>query len=193
MPELSVDPVYTASLAVTALQQVVARNVSAREMVVVSICSLHAGAVHNVIPDSAVMSGTVRTFSKELRRRMPAMIRRVVAGVCKSSGATFELRYEKGHDVLINDAGATEVARVGAIELFGKKCLHDNPPRLAGEDFSEYLKQAPGCLIRLGTADRKRGTCIAHHSPLYRLDERGLWRGVALLSKLAWERAGSAG
>lgn len=190
-PHLSVDPVLTAAQAIVALQQIVSRNISPTQPAVISICTINAGTAENIIPQSLDLSGTVRTLTTVLRRRMPSMIRRVLGGVCKACGATFEMEYERGYDALVNDAKAAARVRRTAVDLFGKGVLVHRGPQMGAEDFSEYLKVARGCYFNLGTGNKSKGTDVSHHSPYFKVDESALYRGAAMLASLAWERSGS--
>ena len=187
-PQFSVDPVLAASEAIVALQQVVSRNVSPMEPAVLSICMINAGTAYNIIPETCSFRGTVRTLTKELRRKMPRMIRRVVDGICRAHGAKFEMEYLAGYDSLVNDARATKAARGVIVELFGAKAVKAVGPRMGAEDFSEYLKVARGCFMNLGTGDPGRRTDVPHHNPRFRVDESVLWMGAAVLAKLGVER-----
>ena len=186
-PQLSVDPVLCACEAVLSIQQIVSRNILPVEPAVVSICVINAGTAYNIIPETCSFQGTVRTFSKSLRRRMPKMIRRVVSGVARAYGAKFEMSYHNGYDAVVHDAKAVERVQQAAVELFGKKALFFHGPRMGAEDFSEYLKVAPGCLFSLGTGNKKKKTDVPHHSPYFRVDESALWRGAAMFLKLVVE------
>ncbi len=192
-PEFGIDPVLCAAECITSLQQIVSRNRSPMEPAVLSICMVNAGVAYNIIPEHCTFRGTVRTYSKKLRRDMPRMIRRVVAGVTKAYGASFEMEYVNGYDAVVNDARA--VARVSEIasDLFGGKALARLGPKMGAEDFSEYLKVVPGCFVNLGSGDPKKGTDVAHHNPRFKVDESVLWMGTALLSRVAFERGAAAG
>lgn len=185
-PELSADPVLAACEAVVSLQQVVSRNILPVEPAVLSICAIHAGTAYNIIPEISTLKGTVRTFSKNLRRRMPKMISRVLGGIAKAHGVAFEMECERGYDAVVNDAKAAERVRDAAAAMFGKKSLHAMGPQMGAEDFSEYLKCARGCFFMLGTGNKKKKTDISHHSPYFKVDESVLYRGTAMLAKLAW-------
>jgi amidohydrolase len=187
-PEHSIDPVLTASQAIVALQQIVARNVAPTVPAVLSICMINAGTAYNIIPQTCFFRGTVRTFTKSMRAAMPRMIRRVVSGVAKAHGARFEMEYLAGYDAVVNDARATRAASAAAISLFGRAALVSEGPQMGAEDFCEYAKCAPGCFIRMGTGNRAKRTDVAHHNPKFNVDESVLWMGAALLAKLAVER-----
>jgi len=186
-PHESVDPVLCASEAILSLQQIVSRNILPVEPAVISICMIEAGTAYNIIPETCSFRGTVRTFSKSLRRSMPKMIRRVVAGVAKSYGAKFDMTYENGYDALVNDKRAADRVRRAAEDLFGPKALFFHGPRMGAEDFSEYLKVARGCFFSLGIGDKRKKTDVAHHNPYFKVDESVLWRGVAMFLKLSAE------
>lgn len=187
-PQLSVDPVLCASEAILSIQQIVSRNILPVEPAVISICMIEAGTAYNIIPETCSFRGTVRTFSKSLRRSMPKMIRRVVAGVAKACGAKFDMTYENGYDALVNDEKAVAHVQRAARELFGKNALFFHGPRMGAEDFSEYLKVARGCFFSLGTGDKRKKTDVSHHNPFFKVDESVLWRGAAMFLKLAVER-----
>lgn len=187
-PDFSVDPVLTAAEAINSLQQIVSRNISPVEPAVLSICIINAGEAYNIIPETCFFRGTIRTFSKKLRRDMPRMIRRVVDGVCRAHGARFEMEYLNGYDAVINDAKSALRVQEIAADMFGRDCLAFYGPRMGAEDFSEYLKVAPGCFFSLGTGDHRKGTDVPHHNPRFKVDESVLWMGVAMLTRLAWER-----
>jgi len=188
-PNFSIDPVLTASEAIVALQQIVSRNLSPMEPGVLSICMINAGTAYNIIPEQCAFRGTVRTLTKGLRNNMPRMIRRVVAGVAKAHGAKFEMEYLAGYDALVNDRRATGWVREMIADMFGGEALKELGPRMGAEDFSEYLKLARGCFFMLGTGNRRLGTDVSHHNPRFRVDESALWRGVAVMARLAVERA----
>lgn len=187
-PENGIDPVLTASDAIVSLQQIVARNVSPTVPAVLSICMINAGTAYNIIPETCFFRGTIRTFTKKMRRAMPRMIRRVVSGIARAHGARFEMEYLNGYDAVVNDKRATQAAIDAAVGLYGKSCLVFEGPQMGAEDFFEYLKCAPGCFIRMGTGNRARRTDVAHHNPKFNVDESVLWKGTALMAKLAVER-----
>jgi amidohydrolase len=185
-PNHSVDPVLTAAHAITSLQQIVSRNVSPVEPAVLSIPIVKGGDAYNIIPETCFFRGTIRTFSKKLRAEMPRMIRRVVSGECKAHGARCQMEYLHGYDALVNERKATAGVQRIATELFGKKALLFQGQRMGAEDFSEYLKVAPGCFISLGTGNAAKHTDVDHHNPRFSVDESVLWMGVALFSRIAW-------
>lgn len=187
-PHRSIDPVLTAAEAITSLQQIVSRNVAPLEPAVLSICMINAGTAYNIIPQDCTFRGTVRTFSDELHRQMPRLIRRVVSGVARAHGAGFEMRYDRGYSAVVNSVRETGGVRALAEDLFGKAVLAKDRPEMGAEDFSEYLKKAPGCYFKLGSANRRVGSDAPGHSPYFKVDESILWMGTAMMSALAFGR-----
>jgi len=150
-PHQSVDPILVAGSLVMALQSVVARNIDPNETAVVTIGTLHAGHAPNVIPDSARMELSVRSFSPEVRAALEARIRQLVSAHVEGYGATAEIDYQRGYPVLVNSERETEFARQVAEELVGADKVVANCARIAGsEDFAYFLQQRPGCFVRLG-------------------------------------------
>jgi len=150
-PHQSVDPILVAGSLVMALQSVVARNIDPNETAVVTIGTLHAGHAPNVIPDSARMELSVRSFSPEVRAALEARIRQLVSAHVEGYGATAEIDYQRGYPVLVNSERETEFARQVAEELVGADKVVAPCARIAGsEDFAYFLQQRPGCFVRLG-------------------------------------------
>ena len=116
------------------------------------------------------------------------MIRRVVSGVAKAHGATFEMEYLNGYGSIVNDARATKIVCDTVAAMFGKRALKTVGPRMGAEDFSEYLKLARGCFVHIGTGNAKKRTDAPHHNPRFRVDESVLWMGTALMARLAYDR-----
>ena len=105
LPEQCVDPIVMASQIVLGLQNIVARRISAYDTAVLSVCQIHGGDAYNIIPGEVKITGSVRTFSKELRNRMPEMIKEISEGTARSMGGSCEVAYERGYDSVINDDG----------------------------------------------------------------------------------------
>lgn len=150
-PHLAVDPVMIGSSLVTALQTVVARNIDPTEAAVVTVGTFHAGFAPNVIPESATMEMSVRSFSAAVRAKLEERIRALVTTHVEGYGGTAEIEYIRGYPVLVNSEAETEFARSVAEELVGNEHIISPFPPIAGsEDFAYYLQKVPGCFIRLG-------------------------------------------
>ncbi len=184
-PEQTVDPIAVGAQVVTNLQHVVSRNVAALDALVVSITSFHAGTTHNVIPDTAVLQGTVRSFDPELRQRAPRLIERVIRGVCEAHGATYELKYEFGYRPVINTDWVAAQLKEIALATVGSEHYQDAQPTMGGEDFSAYLQKAPGAYFNVGAGSDAADSRWPHHHPRFTIDEDSLVTGVQMLQAAA--------
>jgi metal-dependent amidase/aminoacylase/carboxypeptidase family protein len=133
------------------------------------------------------LQGTVRTLDPEVREQMPSRITALAEGICAAYGATAEVDYQRGYDVVFNDAAMSELARKAAVDVVGEDQVQPAEPGMGGEDFGRYLQQVPGCFATIGAGDpglppeeRPRG-----HSAQFVLDPRCLPFGVAWYLALA--------
>ena len=189
-PEEAVDPIAIGAQVVTNLQHIVSRQVGAQDALVVSITKFVSGTTHNVIPDTAELMGTVRTFDPGLRQRAPKLIERVVKGVCEAHGATYDLRYEFGYRPLINTDWVAEQLREIAIETVGPDRFQVSRPTMGGEDFSAYLERAPGAYFNVGSGSDTADSRWPHHHPRFTIDETSLDTGVQMLYAAALKLTG---
>lgn len=183
-PHDAVDPIYTAASFVTAVQQVISRHIDPLEPAVVTIGAIHGGTIHNVIPRTCRMLGTVRAFSDEVRDAMAERIERVLRSCCDAGGASYEFSYFDRYPVTVNDAEQTRYARELARATFGDARLIDTAKIMGAEDFSFYAERIPACFYTLGCSSGP-ATSHPHHSSLFDLDEASLATGVAMMTALA--------
>jgi len=185
LPHVASDPIVAAAQAVGALQTVVSRGVDPLQAAVVTVGALHAGRASNVIPDEAIMEGTLRSFDDGVRQQLRARVPAVIAAAARAVGCGSEFDLRAGFPVTINDAAATEVVRRVAREAAGKDRVHETPPLPASEDFSYFLRERPGAFVLLGAGNAERGITAPHHSPEFDIDESVLPLGAELLARLA--------
>ncbi|QGZ64667.1 M20 aminoacylase family protein [Paraburkholderia acidisoli] len=180
-PHLAVDPVVVGSSIVMALQTVVARNVDPNEAAVVTVGAFHSGHAANVIPESATLDLSVRSFSPKVRETLEARIRALVAAQAESYGASAEVEFIRGYPVLVNSAAETEFARSVAEELVGPEHVISPFPPIAGsEDFAYYLQKIPGCFVRLGNGENRPML----HNARYDFNDDNLTIGAAFWTRL---------
>lgn len=184
-PEQTVDPIAVGAQVVTNLQHVVSRHVAALDALVVSITYFQSGTTHNVIPDTATLMGTVRTFDPELRQRAPQLIERVVKGITAAHGANYDFKYEFGYRPVINTDWVAAQLREIALETVGPEHYEDAKPTMGGEDFSAYLEKAPGAYFNVGSGSDEADSRWPHHHPRFTLDEASLETGVRMLQAAA--------
>jgi amidohydrolase len=176
LPHLADDVVAIGAQVVTNLQHVVSRRIDPLERAVLSVGAFHAGDAPNVLPDRAELAGTVRSFDREVRERMPKLIEDIARGVTSAHGASYELDYTFGYQPVVNDEAATALVRAS----IGTGERADLAPIMGGDDFSAYLAEAPGCYAFIGAGDEGAGATFPHHHPRFRIDERALETGVRM-------------
>ncbi|MBC8071721.1 MAG: amidohydrolase [Deltaproteobacteria bacterium] len=189
-PQLCRDVVLAGSQIVVALQTVVARGLGSDGGAVVSICRFDAGTTHNVLPGSAQLIGTVRTFSPMVTDRVLARIREVVEGTAMSTGVRAALTLDAGYPVLVNDAScAAAVERVATAQLGGDRVSGVDLPMAGGEDFAYMAAAVPGAYFFVGTGDRE-GAPVCHH-PDFDFDDRIIPTAMSLFLGLVRDRLGA--
>jgi len=180
MPHETVDPIVIGAHVVTALQAIVSRQRDPLEPAVVSVTTFHAGKAHNVIPNTATLTGTVRTFDADLRLKIPLQMEQLVQGVTAGFGATYSFEYVNGYRATVNDAGVTDTLREVVCSVLGDQALVEAKPTMGGEDFSAYLTKAPGAFILIGCRNEELGITFPHHHPQFSIDEQALHHGVKI-------------
>jgi amidohydrolase len=185
MPHLAVDAVVVASQIVAAIQTVVARNVAPLQAAVVTIGQIAGGTAFNVIADSAVLKGTIRTFDPALRELVPARVEAIARGVAEALGATIAWEYLQGYPATVNDPAMTALVREAAGEIVGPDAIVALDPSLVGEDFAYYLRERPGCFWFVGTRNDERGLVYGHHHPRFDIDEAALPVAIESLAAVA--------
>lgn len=182
IPQQTIDPIPIAASLVTGFQQIISRAIDPLDSAVLSVTQFIAGTTFNVIPDSAYLSGTVRTFDEQLRREIPELMKQMVAGITAAHGATYRFSFERGYRPVVNDPELTErLKRVVAARL-GSHILADLRPSMGGEDFSAYQQKAPGVFAFIGARNEDAGFMQPHHHPRFDIDERSLELGLQYLT-----------
>ena len=187
MPNYGVDALVAASAIVMNLQTVVSREISPMESAVVSIGKLASGTRFNVIADEAIMEGTTRCFSYEVREQLPAAMERIVKSTAASYRAEAEFEYIFLTAPTINNKESTERAKKAIEKIMSKDAVMEMPKMAGSEDFSEYLEIVPGTFAIVGTANKDKDTCHSNHHPMFDIDEDMLVNGVALHAQYAFD------
>ncbi|MHB1304339.1 MAG: M20 aminoacylase family protein [Acidiphilium sp.] len=184
-PHQGIDPIVAGSQIVLGLQSIVSRRVSALDSAVISICTFNAGSAHNVIPQTAVLSGTVRTLTPSVQDQLAREIPPLVESLAAAAMAKAEVTYERGYPPVVNDAAQVEAMARAAAGVLGADHVHtDLPASMGGEDFAYYALARPGCFFRIGQADGARGSVPLHH-PCYDFNDAILPVGAALFAAIA--------
>ena len=178
-PHKCIDSVMVGAQLITALQSIVSRSVDPLDSAVISICEFHAGNARNVIPQTSVLRGTVRTLTPEVRQLIEKRIGEVVKGVAQLTGARIDLDYKRGYPVTVNHASQTEFATRIAKEVAGDGNVHTMPPLMGGEDFSYMLEARPGAFIFCGNGDS-----AGLHHPAYNFNDEAIVFGTSYFVKI---------
>jgi hippurate hydrolase len=180
-PHLAIDPVVIAASLVMALQTVVSRNVDPTATAIVTVGTVHAGTAANVIPESAVLELSIRSFDAAVRDRLEQRITELAQSHVLGYGGGVEIDYQRGYPVLVNSAAETEFARQVAEELVGaQRVVAPFGPVTGSEDFAYYLQHKPGCFLRLGNGE----SCPMLHNAKYDFDDANLTVGAAYWTRL---------
>lgn len=185
-PHRGVDPIVTAAQAITNLQEIVTRDFDPTESCVVTVGKLESGTASNIIPDTAVLNGTVRTLNDEMRAKAEAALRRRCEGIAAANNCTVKVEWLRGYPPVINDPEMTDyVARVAKKVLGEDKVIPKKAPTMGGEDFAYYLEQVPGCFINLGIRPAGTPSYPPGHSSRYDFNDDALPVGIRLFVELA--------
>ncbi|WP_134700886.1 M20 family metallopeptidase [Ammoniphilus sp. YIM 78166] len=180
-PELTIDPLAIGAQVVTNLQQIVARNTSPLDKLVVSVTNFQAGnGAYNVIPDTVKLSGSVRSFGKEVREHTVKTMEQIIKGITEAHGATYEFDYCHGYGSVVNDENVTKLMEDTIVERWGQDRLLPMSPLMGGEDFSAFADKVPSCFLLVGARNEEKGIIYPHHHPRFTVDEDSLRDGVAL-------------
>ncbi|EMT53377.1 hypothetical protein I532_05175 [Brevibacillus borstelensis AK1] len=178
VPDAAIDPIVAASAIVGGLQTAVSRSISPFESAVVSVCQFHAGTSWNVIPDTAALDGTVRTFHPQVRQKIPELLERIATGIAAGLGARAELEWFAGTPSVDNHPAATEVFHSAAEAL--RLNVVEAKPSAGGEDFAHYQQVVPGSFAWIGTSGSEEW-----HHPKFTVNEDALSPGAALFALAA--------
>ena len=188
-PQNAVDPVVIAGEMITAMQTIVARNLLPSATAVVSITQMHAGDAYNVIPETARLSGTVRTFSMEIMKQIEQRMETLAKGIAAGHGAEAALDFRIIFHPVVNAAAPAALAAEVCDELVGAdQVRRDTPPGTGSEDFSFMAEEVPGCYIRLGNG----ADSTPVHNPGYDFNDEALVYGASFFSRIV-ERSLSQG
>ena len=180
MPHGTVDPVLAACSIAQAIQTIVSRNMDAAEHLVISVTQIHTGSVDNVIPDTAYMNGTVRSFTPAVRELAERRLREIVAGQAASYGCEAEVVYNRGYPVTYNSAEGVVTATKAARDVSGVEAVVDDfEPVMGSEDFSYMLEKRPGAYLFMG-----QGPSAGLHHPEYNFNDDVAPVGASFFARL---------
>jgi len=187
-PWRGVDPIVVAAQIVLGLQTIESRQLDLRRgAAVITLGAINGGNRGNIIPDSVVMVGTVRTFVPGMEKDIADRITRTAQSIAQSAGATATVTMEHGYDVTVNDEALVAQMTPSMRRVVGAKLDTDITPVTPSEDFSAYAERAPGMFVFLGIVPEGQdpATAAPNHSPYFFADEKALPVGVRTMASLA--------
>jgi hippurate hydrolase len=191
MPHQSKDPIVIGSALVQQLQSVVSRNTPPTKPIVLSVTKFNAGSAYNVVPDVAMISGTIRYFHDDVSDMADTRIRDLCAGMAQAYEVEIAVELRNVFDVLMNDADLTTAYVAAAADIVGADMSAESTEQATGsEDFADMLKLVPGAYCRVGHAGS-----IPLHNPAFVLDDAILPVGASIYARIVETRLpkGSAG
>ncbi len=181
-PHEAIDAIWIASQVITTLQQAISRTQNPLRPMVLTIGQISGGRAPNVIADQVRLTGTVRSLHPETHANLPEWIEGLVASICSTYGARYEISYRRGVPSVQNDLALTQLLEESARDAWGSDRIQILPEAsLGAEDFSVYLQHAPGTMFRLGVGFRNKQNYPLHH-PQFEVDETAIVTGVVTLA-----------
>ncbi len=186
VPHATVDPIVCAAQIISAAQSIVSRNVAPLETAVVSFTIVNGGTAFNVIPQEAIMEGTIRTFDPRVREKVVKRFEEIVGGVASAMGCQAEIDVKRLTPALINAERVSAKVQETARRVF-PDLDHDNTPYLTmgAEDMAFMQEKVDGCYFFIGSANAERHLDYGHHHPKFDFDEQALINGAALMASAA--------
>ncbi|MDA8383896.1 MAG: amidohydrolase, partial [Betaproteobacteria bacterium] len=183
MPHQGTDAIVAASALVQSLQTIASRTLDPLDAAVISVTRFQAGGAYNVIPEEALLAGTVRTFRPAVQQTVVAAIARLCEGIGKSFGVNATLDYQEGYPSVVNSPAETQTCRAVAASVVGERNVRsDLRPSMGAEDFAFMLQAKPGCYVVLGSGQGDADAML--HNPRYDFNDEILPIGAAYWARL---------
>lgn len=185
-PENSIDPIVIGGQVLNQFQTIISRIASPLDSAVISTTKFHAGSAKNIIPDSAMLEGSVRTINDETREMVRERMEKAVKGICDMYGATYEFSFNYGYSAVVNEDDVTDRVRKMATEAFGDK-IFEYPLAMGGEDFAAFSRIIPATYAWIGAGNKEKDMEYPHHHPKFGIDEDSFIDGVKMMVLTAFE------
>lgn len=172
IPQQTKDPIMIGSQLVNHIQQIISRKIDPLDTAVISVGKFHAGSVYNVIPETATIEGTVRTFNTDIQTFIVKELEKATKGICSTYDATYDFQYDYGYIPVVNHKEHAVKILVAAEQVKEVERTEMTAPNMSGEDFAYYLKEKPGAFFFTGA--QMEDNFVPHHHPLFDFDERAM-------------------
>jgi amidohydrolase len=184
-PHMAVDPVVISAHVVTALQTLVSRELDPTAMGLITLGSITSGTAANIIPDTALIKGTIRAHDQRVMEHLRARVAELAEGVAKAMRAEADVRYGMAYPPLACDDAMTELAAGAARQLLGGEAVEEVPITMGAEDFAFVLEKVPGSVVRLGVRKQGWERALPVHTATFDIDEDALPIGAATMASIA--------
>ena len=185
-PDTTIDPVVAAAQIITALQTIPSRNVAPLKSTVVSVTSVHSGTAFNIIPQTAELNGTIRTFDQEVRKLVLERFEQIVRGIATSMRCEVEITIQQVTAPVINNADVAASVLNTARSLLPDRDIDTSSYLTMGaEDMGYMQEKVEGCYFFIGSANAEQNLNYNHHHPKFDFDERALITASALMASAA--------
>ena len=186
-PYLAIDPIVAGAQVISALQNIVSRNVNPLESAVVTVTSTIGGEAFNVIPGTVELRGTIRTFKPEIRAIVLERFDQIASGVSEAMGCRAEVELIPVTPAVVNDPDLAKQVFEVAKEVYPQAEISTDERTMGSEDMSFMMEDIPGCYFFVGSADHDRGLDAGHHHPKFDFNEDALTTGAALMASVVFD------
>lgn len=186
-PHHTIDPVVAMAQIVTALQTISSRNINPLDSAVVSVCEVSAGTAFNIIPQEAILKGTIRSFKPEVTEEVIKRFYDIVNNIAAAMGCVADITMEQVTFPVINNPELVSLMTDVVRGLDPTAKIDHQHQTMGSEDFSFMMHDIPGCFIMIGSANPEKGLVFGHHHPKFNIDEACLPYAVAIIAQGAIE------
>lgn len=191
-PNRCKDPIVAGSAIINALQTLISREKDPTVPGVVTVGSFRSGDAFNVIPDTALLSGTIRTVSFDHRDAVKERLIAIVEGVAGAYGVKATIEFGGGAPAVINDPAMTQIVRKAAENVVGPDHSIEGPLMAVSEDYSFFLNEVPGCYFFVGSRNEEKGLTWGHHHQRFDIDEEAMGIGIETMTRTVLQYFDSA-
>jgi len=184
-PHAAIYPVVISSHVVTSLQTLVSRELDPTALGLITMGSITSGTAANIIPDTALIKGTIRAHDKKVMEHLRTRVAELASGVAAAMRAQAEVRYGMAYPPLASDDAMTELAAGAARRLLGGENVEEVPITMGSEDFAYVLEKVPGSVVRLGVRREEWDRALPVHTATFDIDEDALPVGAATMASIA--------
>lgn len=181
MPHQTIDAIVIANQVMSAIQTIISRNANPMDSGVITIGKISGGYRYNVVADSVVLEGTIRSLSDDTKKLLKKRFHEVVQGTAEMMGGSCEIDYSDGYPATVNTKRWAEVVRDSAKRQLGTESAPEVIGSMAGEDFGRFLKKYEGVYYWLGTSVGENQKPL--HDPGFMIDEQALPIGTGLMAQ----------